>query len=75
MLIETDRLIIRSLRETDIPDYAVIVSDSEVTRYLRDSSRHSNEQAARYTNDCIKSEAREGFARYAVTLKDTGELI
>ena len=75
MLIETDRLTIRSFVESDIPRYAAIVADPEVTRYLGDGSPHSYEQAADYIDSCIKSEAEEGIARYAVILRETGELI
>lgn len=74
-MIETNRLTIRSLRESDIPEYAAIVADPEVTKFLGDGLPHSYEQAAAYVVDCIRSEAKEGFARYAVILRETGELI
>jgi RimJ/RimL family protein N-acetyltransferase len=75
MIIETDRLTIRSFLESDIPEYAAIVGDPEVTGFLGDGSPHSYEQAAAYICDCIRSEAEEGFARYAVIIRETGELI
>jgi RimJ/RimL family protein N-acetyltransferase len=75
MRIETSRLTIRSFRETDIAGYAAIVADPEVTRFLAGGSPHSYDQAAAYVRECIESEAREGFARYAVLLGETGELI
>jgi RimJ/RimL family protein N-acetyltransferase len=75
MNIETKRLTVRSFRESDIPDYAAIVADAKVTKYLGDGSPHSYEQATAYILDCIRSEADEGFARYAVVLKETRELI
>ena len=75
MEIETNRLIIRSFLESDIPEYAAIVADPEVTRFLADGSPHSYEQAAAYVRDCIRSEAEQGIARYAVVLRETGELI
>jgi RimJ/RimL family protein N-acetyltransferase len=46
MVIKTDRLIIRSFRESDSPAYAAIVADAEVTRFLGDGSPHSYQQAA-----------------------------
>jgi len=75
MLIQTNRLIIRSFQESDVPEYAAIVADPEVTRFLGDGSPHSYEQAAAYVHNCIRSEAKEGVARYAVILKETEELI
>ncbi|MDY7077631.1 MAG: GNAT family N-acetyltransferase [Chloroflexota bacterium] len=75
MMIETNRLTIRSFLESDIPEYAAIVSDPEVTEFLGNGSPHSYKQAAAYVYDCIMSEAEEGFARYAVILRETGELI
>ena len=75
MIIEIERLTIRSFRKSDIPEYAAIVADPEVTKFLGDGSPHSFEQATAYIVDCIRSEAEEGFARYAVILKETRELI
>jgi ribosomal-protein-alanine N-acetyltransferase len=75
MIIETERLAIRSFRESDTAAYAAIVADPEVTRFLGDGSPHSCQQARDYVTDCIRSEAEEGLARYAVILKKTGELI
>ena len=75
MIIKTERLTIRSFRKSDIPEYAAIVADAKVTKFLGDGSPHSYEQASAYILDCIRSEAVEGLARYAVILKETGELI
>ena len=75
MLVETERLTTRSFRKSDIPEYAAIVADAEVTRFLGDGSPHAYEQATAYILDCMRSEAEEGFARYAVILKETRELI
>jgi RimJ/RimL family protein N-acetyltransferase len=75
MIIETSRLTIRSFLESDIPEYATIVADPQVTRFLGDGSPHSYEQAAAYVHNCIRSEAKGDVARYAVVLRETGELI
>jgi RimJ/RimL family protein N-acetyltransferase len=75
MIIETDRLTIRSFLESDIPEYAAIVADPQVTRFIADGSPHSYDGAAEYVRDCIRSEAEGGIARYAVVLRETGELI
>ncbi len=75
MKIETERLTIRSFRKSDMPAYAAIVADAKVTKFLGDGSPHSYEQATAYILDCISSEAEEVLARYAVILKEKGELI
>jgi RimJ/RimL family protein N-acetyltransferase len=75
MIIETRRLTIRSFAESDIPAYAAIVADPEVTRFLGDGSPHTYEEAAAYVERCIRSEPEDGIARYAVILRETGELI
>ena len=75
MIIQTKRLTIRSFLESDIPEYAAVVADSEVTRFLGDGAPHSYEQAEAYVHNCIRSEANEGITRYAVIHKETGELI
>ncbi len=75
MKIETNRLIIRSLRESDTPEYAAIVSDPEVTRFLGDGLPYTYEQATEYLYACFNSEVKEGFTRYAVVLRETRELI
>lgn len=73
MNIQTERLLIRSFQEPDIPAYAEIVADPRVTRYLGDGRPQSYHEAARYVRDCIALEAETGMGRYAVVLD--GELI
>jgi len=75
MIIQTKRLTIRSLLESDIPEYAALVAESEVTRFLGDGLPHSYEKAAAYVYDCIRSGVDEGITRYAVILNETDELI
>jgi RimJ/RimL family protein N-acetyltransferase len=75
MIFETTRLTIRPFVESDIPEYAAVVADPEVTKFLGDGFPNSYEQATAYVHDCIRSESKEGIARYAVILKETRELI
>lgn len=75
MRIETDRLIIRSFELSDIDAYASIVGDPRVTRFLKSSEPHSYEEAADYVWTVVDEESRNGAVRYAVTLKESGELI
>ncbi len=75
MLIETERLTIRSFRKDDIDDYYQVVRDDRVTRYLGDGAPHDRETAANYVLDCIEREYDEGLTRYAVVWKQTDKLI
>jgi len=73
--VETDRLIIRSFSESDIPAYATIVADPRVTKYLADGSPHSPAEAEAYILDCIDRDQATGISRYAVLLKHDESLI
>ena len=63
MIIQTKRLTIRSFLESDIPEYAAIVADPKVTRFLGDGSPHSFEQAAAYIHDCIRLGIEQGVCQ------------
>ncbi|MGQ0528773.1 MAG: GNAT family N-acetyltransferase [Panacagrimonas sp.] len=76
MRLHTARLTVRSLREADIAAYARIVADPAVMRFLsRDGRPQSAADAAAYIHECIALEQRAGYARYAVDLRHSGELI
>ncbi len=75
MQIETPRLTIRSFVETDIPEYARIVADPRVTKYLQDGSPHPYEEAAAYVHDAVRRDASSGISRYAVVRKIENDLI
>lgn len=64
MEIETDRLIIRSFRLEDAEEYARIVADPEVMRYL--GGALDAEAAKSYVSDCIERDRSSGISRYAV---------
>ena len=75
MRLETPRLVIRSFAISDIPQYAKIVSDPRVTRYLADGLPHSYMEAENYIRDCMRRDKATGVARYAVVRKSEGDLI
>lgn len=76
MRLESDHLIIRSFTQGDVPAYARIVADPAVMRFLsRDGAPQTFESAAAYIGECIAHEQRVGYARYALELKGSGELI
>ena len=73
MEIETDNLVIRSFSSDDIDDYASIVADPEVMRYLGDTV--DSDSAAEYVADCIIRDQTSGISRYAVTERSDGKFI
>ena len=75
MRIETPRLVIRSFTRSDIPDYAAIVADPAVMKYLGKGSPLSRGAADAYVEGCLRSERDLGYARYAVLLRAAGKLI
>ena len=74
MFLETDRLVIRSFCLEDLGAYSEIVADPDVMRMITGEPQ-TLEEAHRYIEECIASEADNGFSRYAVSIKSTAELI
>lgn len=66
MRLETDRLIIRPLSLEHLDDYAAIVADPEVMRYLNEGVPRSHDYATKYLTDLIKLQKEKGFTRYGV---------
>ena len=73
MEIITDNLIIRSFNSGDIDDYANIVADPEVMRYLGDTL--DRDSAAAYVTDCVERDQDTGISRYAIVQKSDGAFI
>jgi ribosomal-protein-alanine N-acetyltransferase len=70
MLIETERLYIRGFTEDDKADYVEIATDPDVMKYIGNGRARTREQAERFVADNIQIEKDEGYARYAVILKE-----
>ena len=75
MLLETDRLHIRPFIESDVGEFALIVADPEVMRYIGDGRTYSYEEAKDFVSGDIAKQADLGYSRYAVVLKESEELI
>jgi len=73
---ETERLIIRSIEESDIPSfYEKIFGDAEVMRYIPTGVSPDLEHAATRIRKLMKWEQEFGMSFWAVIRKDNGELI
>ncbi len=75
MQVETERAIIRSFNKNDIPEYAKIVTDPEVMKYIADGKTQSFEEAKQYIEDVIAFERINGYSRYAVINKNSAKLM
>ncbi len=75
MRLETRRLVIRSFAAGDVTDYAVLVADPEVMKYIGDGFAVDEAQARAYVEKCIENEQTLGFARYALELRSANEFI
>ena len=74
MLLQTNRLIIEYFNTSDISDWALIESDTEVRRFV-DGKVLSFKEAGEYVNINIKHYQKHGYGRYAVRLKENRTLI
>lgn len=71
----TERLLLRTWEVEDIPHYATIVSNPEVMRYIGDGHTPTYEEAEAYVHKSMKSYKDNGWSRFPILLKETGELI
>ena len=74
MILETNRLIIEHFKDCDIFDWAKIESDADVRRFV-DRKVLSFEEAKKYVEMNIRQYQKIGYGRYAVRLKEKGNLI
>ena len=73
MQLETQRLNIRYFRAEDITAYAPIAGDPDVMKFL--GGPQTLEQSQTYLDEMVELAATQGLGRYAVELKQSGELI
>ena len=70
---ETDRLVLRPLAETDAAFILELLNDPSWLRHIGDRGVHTLQQACDYVrNGPMAMRARHGFALDAVVLRDTG---
>ncbi|MCG8574598.1 MAG: GNAT family N-acetyltransferase [Flavobacteriales bacterium] len=72
---ETERLIIRHWNVDDIANYATIVSDPDVMQFIGHGAPQTYKDAESYVQKCMDNIAENGWARFAVQLKHSKELI
>ena len=73
-IIETERLILRELREEDFPDYEILAADIEVMRYLGGKTQ-SRVEAWRHMGYLVGHWTLRGYGYWAAEEKATGKFI
>jgi ribosomal-protein-alanine N-acetyltransferase len=74
--IETERLVIRELRGTDVDGAHRVYGDPEVMRYVgADGLPRSRDQSAAGVARMMEGQRAHGFSLWAVELRETGEMI
>ncbi len=73
-IIETERLVLRELREEDFPDYEILAADIEVMRYLGGKTQNRVE-AWRHMGYLVGHWVLRGYGYWAAEEKETGKFI
>jgi RimJ/RimL family protein N-acetyltransferase len=74
-VIETDRLRLRMFRPEDLNDFAALLRDPEVMRYVEDGKPKDRAVAEKALSSIIAHWRRHGFGRWAVEEKASGEFV
>jgi RimJ/RimL family protein N-acetyltransferase len=72
--LETPRLLLRTFRTDDLPDYAALNADLEVMRYLGGAAlpRQESDEIAEWANECY---AEDGIGLLAVERRTDGRFL
>jgi ribosomal-protein-alanine N-acetyltransferase len=73
--LESQRLILRSYKESDLPEYHQMMSDRVNMHYLQDIVTRSLEESRVSLREAITANTEETARRFAVTLKGSDALI
>ncbi|WP_223668857.1 GNAT family N-acetyltransferase [Kangiella shandongensis] len=74
-VIETERLILRSFRESDLEPYYEMMADPDITRYLMSSEPLSHHDAWRSAATMAGHWMLHGFGQWAIEEKSSGKFI
>lgn len=73
--IQTDRLILRPWRLSDLERLFEISSDRDVMRFVGDGSPWTRDRCREFMNRNERQLAETGFCQWAIEVRDTSELI
>ena len=73
--IETERLLLRELRLTDLPGMFALDSDPEVHKYLGNKPVKSIDESKKILESVLTQYKERGIGRFAVIEKSTGDFV
>ena len=73
--IETERLRLRMLRDSDLDDLAALFADPDVMRYVGNGQPVDRAEAEKALTSIVAHWERCGFGRWAIEDKDTNEFV
>lgn len=74
-VIETERLRLRMLRDSDLDDLAALFADPDVMRYVGNGRPTDRAEAEKALASIVAHWEREGFGRWAIEDKHTNEFV
>lgn len=73
--LETDRLIIRNWKESDIEPYAELSADLEVMTFIGDGKARTTDYARTFVHQMMTLYEERGWIRFAVEHKESGDFM
>jgi [ribosomal protein S5]-alanine N-acetyltransferase len=75
VIVETERVVVRSLVGADLDAFAAVTGDPELMRYVGDGTTLSREETAGWIDVTARNQLRDGWTTWAVADRTTGALI
>ncbi|HJZ80101.1 MAG TPA: GNAT family N-acetyltransferase [Pyrinomonadaceae bacterium] len=75
LIVETERLRLRIMRDSDLDDLATMFADPDVMRYVGNGLPADRAEAKRAIDSIVAHWERHGFGRWAVEDKETQEFV
>ena len=72
-ILETDRLVLRPMADSDYKSLQAVISDPETMKYY--AKPYDEAGVQKWINWCKASQAKRGFSLWSVILKETGQMI
>jgi RimJ/RimL family protein N-acetyltransferase len=75
VIVETDRLVVRSLIPADLDAFTAVTGDPELMRYVGDGTTLTREETAGWIETTARNQLRDGWTTWAVADRETDALI
>ena len=71
--LDTERLILRAYKESDLPEYHKLLSDKQNMYFLNDIATNSLKESKESLENAIEVNSSNKARRYCITLKESGD--